>query len=79
VWAIALQERLPVVPLPLLPPDPDVPVDLQAAVDACFALVGYERLLDYSAPPPPPDQGPAEAACVDTALRAAGERPSTPS
>jgi hypothetical protein len=52
LWAIALQQRLPAVPVPLLPPDADVPLDLQAAVDACFALVGYEELLDYTALPP---------------------------
>ena len=31
--------------------DPDAVLDLQAAVRAYFDLVGYERLLDYSAPP----------------------------
>ncbi len=54
VWPVALPERLPTVPVPLLRPDPDVPLDLQAAVRACFELVGYERLLDYAQPPPPP-------------------------
>jgi hypothetical protein len=52
VWALPLQAPLPCVPVPLLPPDADVVLDLQAAVDACFALVGYERLLDYRTPPP---------------------------
>ena len=52
IWAIRLQDRLPRVPVPLLRPDPDVVLDMQAAVDACFALVGYERLLDYRADPP---------------------------
>lgn len=54
VWAVQLHEPLPVVPVPLLPPDADVALDLQAAVDACFELVGYEQLLDYSQPPLPP-------------------------
>ncbi|MFO7633651.1 MAG: DUF4058 family protein [Caldilinea sp.] len=52
IWAIRLQDALPRLPVPLLHPDPDVVLDLQAAVDACFALVGYERLLDYRADPP---------------------------
>ena len=52
VWAVGLRDRLPVVPVPLLPPDPDVPLDLQAAVNACFELVGYARLLDYTQAPP---------------------------
>lgn len=54
VWAIQLRDRLPVVPVPLLPPDADVLLDLQKAVDACFMLVGYQRLLDYAKLPPPP-------------------------
>jgi hypothetical protein len=52
IWPISLREPLPKVPVPLLPPDPDVPLDLQAALQACFDLVGYERLLDYAALPP---------------------------
>lgn len=55
IWPITLRDPLPTVPVPLLPPDPDVPLDLQAAVDACFDLVGYERLLDYAGPPPRPN------------------------
>ncbi len=52
VYAIALQDPLPRIPVPLLPPDPDVVLDLQAAIDSCFDLVGYEQLLDYQADPP---------------------------
>ncbi len=74
VWAVALRDRLPRVPVPLLPPDPDVPLDLQAAVAACFDLVGYERLIDYTLPPPPPDLPAQDAVWVDTTLRAAGQR-----
>jgi hypothetical protein len=74
VWALALRDRLPTVPLPLLPPDPDVPLDLQAAADACFSLVGYERLIDYTIPPPPPELSTGEAAWLDGTLRAGGWR-----
>ena len=45
---IGLHEKLPTIPIPLLRPDPDVTLDLQSAVDACFNLVHYERLLDYT-------------------------------
>jgi len=72
VWALQLPDRMPTVPVPLLSPDPDVPLDLQGAVDACFALVGYERLLDYAAPPPPPELDPAERAWIEATVRAAG-------
>ncbi|MBN1890927.1 MAG: DUF4058 family protein [Thermoflexales bacterium] len=64
VWPISLRQPLPSLPVPLLPPDPDVPLDLQAAVKACFDLVGYERLLDYTQPPPPPLMSDEDAAWV---------------
>ncbi|MBI4600804.1 MAG: DUF4058 family protein [Planctomycetes bacterium] len=74
VWAVTVRDRLPVMPVPLLEADPDVALDLQAAVDACFALVGYERLLDYSGPPPPQRLGESDIPWVDELLRAANWR-----
>jgi hypothetical protein len=74
VWTIALREPLPVVPVPLLPPDPDVPLDMQAAVRACFDLVGYERLLDYASSPPQPELSAQDTAWMEGILRAAGFR-----
>jgi hypothetical protein len=65
VWPIQLQDALPTVPVPLLPPDEDVPLNLQQAVDDCFAVVGYEDLLDYSQPPPSPGLNEAEAAWLE--------------
>jgi hypothetical protein len=64
IWPLSLREPLPTVPVPLLRPDGDVPLDMQAAVNACFDLVGYERLLDYSVPPPPPELDAEERAWV---------------
>lgn len=52
IWPIRLDQRLPVVPVPLLPDDEDVPLDLQAAFDAVYDGVGYEYSVDYSDPPP---------------------------
>ncbi|MEJ5199182.1 MAG: DUF4058 family protein [Anaerolineae bacterium] len=75
VWPIALQQPLPTVPVPLLEPDPDVTLDVQAAVNACYDLVHYERLLDYAGPPPPPELTAEELAWIDATLRAAGLRP----
>jgi hypothetical protein len=72
IWPISLRERLPVVPVPLLHPDADVALDLQAAVRACFELVGYEHLLDYANPPPPPKLNAADTAWVEKCLRKAG-------
>jgi len=72
IWPVSLRKRLPAVPVPLLPPDPDVVLDLQAAVDACFALVGYERLLDYSSPPPPPPIDATDSEWLASCLEAVG-------
>ena len=77
VWPLPLRAPLPAVPVPLLSPDPDVPLDMQAAVRACFDLVGYERLLDYTSPPPAPECNLEDAAWIDEVLRTAGYR-STP-
>lgn len=71
VWAVQLPQRLPTVPVPLLRPDPDVALDVQAALTAAFNLVGYERLIDYTAPPPPPDLSPDESAWLQAQLQAA--------
>jgi len=54
IWPIALPEPLPVVPVPLLPPDPDVPLDLGAAIQSIYDRAGYDLDVDYSAPPWPP-------------------------
>jgi hypothetical protein len=77
IFTLKLRERLKRLPVPLLPPDKDVPLDLQAAVEACFALVGYERLLPYHEPPPPPELSPDDLAWLEERLREAGlrERP----
>jgi hypothetical protein len=74
IWAIALREPLPAVPVPLLLPDPDVALDLQAAVEACFELVGYERLLDYGQAPPPPELSDEDTAWLEVRLKKAGRR-----
>jgi hypothetical protein len=70
VWAIGLRDPLPVVPVPLLTPDPAVAVDLQAALTDGFALAHYERLLDYTAPLPPPALSDADAAWVQATVAA---------
>lgn len=72
VFPIGLREKLPKIPIPLLRPDPDVALDLQAAVDACFNLVHYERLLDYTQAPPPPELSAEDLQWVQEKIRAAG-------
>lgn len=53
-WPVKLPTRLPVVPVPLLSPDPDVPLDLQSVLAAIYDEAAYDLTLDYSQTPPPP-------------------------
>ena len=69
VWPIQLASPLPVVPVPLLEPDPDVPMDLGAAVASVYERGAYERTIDYQSPPPPPALSVEEAAWVEQLLR----------
>lgn len=75
VWPVQLSERLPTVPVPLLPPDVDVPLILQHAVQTCFEVVRYhERLLDYTQPPPPPPLKPDELEWVQSIIKQEGKK-----
>ncbi|MBI4674350.1 MAG: DUF4058 family protein [Chloroflexi bacterium] len=71
VWPIQFQDHLPIIPIPLLQPDPDVPLDLQAAVAAVYERGGYADLIDYSRETPPPALTEAEAQSVEEYLRTA--------
>ena len=68
VWPIQLWERLPVLSVPLLEPDPDVPLDLGTVVAAVYERGAYARLIDYRLPPPPPALSEAQAAWLEEHL-----------
>jgi hypothetical protein len=73
VWPILLEQPLPTIPVPLLAGDPDVPLDLQAALSTEYEIIGYDELIDYSQPPPGP-LTPEQATWVEGRLRSAGKR-----
>lgn len=68
VWAIQLESRLPVVPVPLLTPDPDVPLDLGSVVRSVYERGAYATRLDYRQPVPPPALTEEQAAWVEDLL-----------
>jgi hypothetical protein len=68
IWPVALDESLPLLPIPLLPPDPDVPLDLAAALKAIYARAGYDWRLDYHRPVPPPELRPEMTAWLQEHL-----------
>jgi hypothetical protein len=48
VWPAYALRPLPVVPVPLTKPDPDIPLNLQPMVEAIYKRSRYERSIDYS-------------------------------
>jgi Protein of unknown function (DUF4058) len=70
VWPIQLTTRLPVLPVPLSAPDPDVPLDLGTLVSAVYERGGYATRIDYRQPVPPPPLAPEQQAWVEHLLAA---------
>ncbi|KAA3662960.1 MAG: DUF4058 family protein [Chloroflexi bacterium] len=51
VWPIQMQNRLPIVPVPLLAGDADVALDLQVALNTVYDDFSYDLSIDYCEPP----------------------------
>jgi len=74
VWPLPLQEPLPILPVPLLPPDPDVPLDLGRALATIYERSGYDLRIDYTQRPPTPGLSGEERTWLEAYLRTAGKR-----
>ena len=74
LWPIRMDQRLPVIPVPLHGTDPDGWLDLQAVLNAAYDRAGYDLELRYDQPPPAPALSPAQAQWVDMLLREKGCR-----
>ena len=68
VWPIPFSAHLPVVPVPLLEPDPDVLIDMGAIVASVYERGGYDARIDYRKPVPPPALEKEAAAWIDKLL-----------
>jgi hypothetical protein len=51
VYVWTMRQPLPTIPIPLLPPDPDVWFDLGAVFTTTYNRARYARSIDYTAPP----------------------------
>jgi Protein of unknown function (DUF4058) len=71
VYPIRLDQRLPVIHIPLLPGDPGVKIDLQAVFGRCYDVAAYHRANPYRNPPIPP-LTPEQAAWAEQLLRERG-------
>ena len=54
IWAINVQDKLPILPIPLRAPDGDVVLDIKKALDIIFERSLYHLSIDYAKPPAPP-------------------------
>jgi hypothetical protein len=70
LWPLYLQEAMPLLPVPLLHPDPDVPLDLNAIIADIYEIGAYGLRIDYTVPPPPPVLSPSDQQWLDAHLRA---------
>jgi hypothetical protein len=75
VYPIRLEERLPEIDIPLLPGDPKVPIDLQAAFDRAYDTGPYRRRIRYAEITPAPALRPDQAEWAARILQAAGMLP----
>jgi hypothetical protein len=62
VYPIRLEKRLPVIMVPLLPEDPPVWLDLQAAFDRAYDAGPYRKAISYGQDPVDPPLQPDQAA-----------------
>jgi len=76
VYPILLPRRLPILPVPLLRGDPDVPLDLQAVLDRCYDESHYGRRAHYAERAPVPPLRPEQMTWVEQLLRERGLLPS---
>jgi hypothetical protein len=59
LWPISLRERLPVVPIPLAAPDPNILLDLQAVLHRVYDAADYGKYIYGETPQPPLSAGDA--------------------
>lgn len=68
LWPTRLQDPLPMLPVPLSPPDSDVPLELGAALATIYDEAAYDLSIDYTTPPPPPPLSQEDAAWMKILL-----------
>jgi Protein of unknown function (DUF4058) len=60
----ALQQSLPIVPVPLKEDDLDVALDLGIALAEIYDEAAYDLSIDYSQSPPPPTLSVADQSWI---------------
>lgn len=73
-WPFTLREPIPSFPVPLLEPDPDAAIDLQAIFEHIYQVARYGNDIDYSTAPPPPPLSPEDEAWARDLIAAAAAK-----
>lgn len=73
IWPVTISDPLPVLPVPLLDPDPDVPLDLAVVLGNVYDDGAYNRHINYRKPIPPPPIRPEMAEWLRQHLPHIGE------
>jgi len=71
LWTIRLRDVLPVVPVPLRPPDDDIPLDLRQVLTTIYERAAYDLSIRYEETPPPPPLSPEQQAWLEQIVDAA--------
>lgn len=74
IWPLTLREPIPLLPVPLRQPDPDVAIDIGRALHEAYSDARYDLRIDYSQDPPPPALASEDAVWLDAHLQAYGLR-----
>jgi len=69
VWYVDLRDPLPAIAVPLRAPDPDIVLDLQAALASVYERARSADEIDYTQPVPAPMLRPADAAWAAERVR----------
>lgn len=73
LYPVPLREPLPFFPIPLADNNPDIPLDLQIAVQTVCQRALYRRMVDYASDPQPPLSG-EDTEWANSLLKGAGLR-----
>jgi hypothetical protein len=68
LWPLSIRDTLPLVPVPLQPPDEDVVLVLPETLAAVYDEAAYDLSIDYQQLPPPPDFSEDEQRWMRTLL-----------
>lgn len=74
LWTLALEDRLPILPVPLREPDADIYLDLGLALRTIYDRAAYDLSIDYTTTPPPPALTEMEAQWLHSLLHPANGR-----